>query len=46
LLKWKEAIEAPGKELTVEEKRQIMRDLVNSDPKLQANKVFQGIKAL
>ncbi|PYH61594.1 mismatch repair ATPase MSH2 [Aspergillus niger CBS 101883] len=46
LLKWKEAIEAPGKDLTVEEKRQIMRDLVNSDPKLQANKVFQGIKAL
>ncbi|RAK99836.1 mismatch repair ATPase MSH2 [Aspergillus ibericus CBS 121593] len=45
LLKWKEAIEAPGKDLSVEEKRQIMRDLVNSDPKLQANKVFQGIQA-
>ncbi|PWY92571.1 hypothetical protein BO70DRAFT_281625 [Aspergillus heteromorphus CBS 117.55] len=46
LLKWKEAVDSPDKNLTVEEKRQIMRDLVNSDPKLQANKVFQGIKAL
>ncbi|RAL10893.1 uncharacterized protein BO97DRAFT_435759 [Aspergillus homomorphus CBS 101889] len=46
LLKWKAAVEAPGQNLTVEEKRQIMRDLVKSEPKLQANKVFQGIKAL
>ncbi|PYH80019.1 hypothetical protein BO82DRAFT_375896 [Aspergillus uvarum CBS 121591] len=46
LLKWKAAVESPGQTLTVEEKRQIMRDLVKSDPKLQANKVFQSIKAL
>ncbi|KKK17969.1 hypothetical protein ARAM_007275 [Aspergillus rambellii] len=46
LIRWKDAIEAPGKNRTVEEKRQIMRDLVNSDPKLQENRVFQGIQAL
>ncbi|RDW86451.1 mismatch repair ATPase MSH2 [Aspergillus mulundensis] len=46
LLKWKSAIEEPGKEMTVEEKRQIMRDLVKSDEKLQTNRVFQGIQAL
>ncbi|KAJ6019159.1 hypothetical protein N7499_009683 [Penicillium canescens] len=44
LLKWKAATE--GKELTAEEKRQLMRDLAGADEKLQANKVFQGIKAL
>lgn len=44
LLKWKGEIE--GKELTSEQKRQIMRDLVQADSKLQGNKVFQGIKAL
>ncbi|KAL4945182.1 hypothetical protein BDV06DRAFT_209676 [Aspergillus oleicola] len=37
LLKWKSAIEE--KEMTVEEKRQVMRDLVKGDPKLQANKL-------
>ncbi|KAL2803377.1 muts domain V-domain-containing protein [Aspergillus granulosus] len=46
LLKWKAAIEDPEKSLTAEEKRQIMRDLVKADPKLQANRVFQGIQAL
>ncbi|KAI9037636.1 mismatch repair ATPase MSH2 [Aspergillus affinis] len=47
LKKWKAEVEAPGKEgLTVEEKRQIMRDLVTADEKLKGNKVFQGIKAL
>lgn len=47
LLKWKAEIEGPGKEnMTSEEKRKIMRDLVAADEKLQANKVFQGIKAL
>ncbi|GIJ87608.1 mutS-like protein [Aspergillus pseudoviridinutans] len=46
LLKWKAEIESSDKELTVEEKRQIMRDLVNADEKLRANKIFQGIKAL
>ncbi|KAJ0424075.1 muts domain V-domain-containing protein [Aspergillus carlsbadensis] len=45
LLKWKATIEDPGKNLTAEEKRQIMRDLVKADPKLQANPVFQGIQA-
>jgi DNA mismatch repair protein MSH2 len=44
LLKWKAEIE--GKDLSSEQKRQIMRDLVKGDEKLQANKVFQGIKAL
>ncbi|KAJ5918710.1 hypothetical protein N7454_009854 [Penicillium verhagenii] len=44
LLKWKAEIE--GKDLSSDQKRQIMRDLVNADGKLQANKVFQGIKAL
>ncbi|KAL4810371.1 muts domain V-domain-containing protein [Aspergillus unguis] len=46
LLKWKTAIEESGKEMSVEEKRQAMRDLVKADPKLQANRVFQGISAL
>ncbi|GAQ04474.1 DNA mismatch repair protein msh-2 [Aspergillus lentulus] len=46
LLKWKAEIESSDKKLTVEEKRQIMRDLVNADEKLRENKVFQGIKAL
>ncbi|KAJ5924597.1 hypothetical protein N7466_008784 [Penicillium verhagenii] len=44
LVKWKAEIE--GKDLSSDQKRQIMRDLVNADGKLQANKVFQGIKAL
>jgi DNA mismatch repair protein MSH2 len=44
LLKWKAEIE--GKDLSSEQKRQIMRDLVKGDEKLRANKVFQGIKAL
>jgi DNA mismatch repair protein MSH2 len=44
LLKWKAEIE--GKDLSSEQKRQIMRDLVKGDQRLQANKVFQGIKAL
>ncbi|KAL2826976.1 muts domain V-domain-containing protein [Aspergillus cavernicola] len=46
LVKWKDAIENPGKELSAEEKRSIMRDLVKADPNLQANRVFQGIQAL
>ncbi|KAL4772115.1 muts domain V-domain-containing protein [Aspergillus nidulans var. acristatus] len=46
LVKWKSAIEEPGKELTLEEKRQVMRDLVKEDEKLRANRVFQGIQAL
>ncbi|OKL59264.1 DNA mismatch repair protein msh-2 [Talaromyces atroroseus] len=47
LLKWKAEIEGPGKEnMTTEEKRKIMRDLVAADEKLQSNKMFQGIKAL
>ncbi|OJJ51431.1 hypothetical protein ASPZODRAFT_148711 [Penicilliopsis zonata CBS 506.65] len=41
LLKWKAEIEAPGKTLTAEQKRQAMRDLVQADDKLRANKVFQ-----
>jgi DNA mismatch repair protein MSH2 len=44
LLKWKTEIE--GKDLTAEQKRQAMRDLVNADAKLQANKVFRGLTAL
>ncbi|KAL4873372.1 hypothetical protein BDV12DRAFT_159871 [Aspergillus spectabilis] len=44
LVKWKAAIEEG--DLTVEEKRQIMRDLVKGDKKLQGNRVFQGIQAL
>ncbi|KAJ5795706.1 uncharacterized protein N7518_004246 [Penicillium psychrosexuale] len=44
LLKWKAATE--GKEMTAEQKRQVMRDLAQADEKLQANKVFQSIKAL
>ncbi|KAF7592029.1 MutS-like protein [Aspergillus hancockii] len=46
LLKWKAEIESPDKKLTAEEKRQILRDLVKGDEKLQTNKVFQGIKSL
>ncbi|KAL5002262.1 muts domain V-domain-containing protein [Aspergillus recurvatus] len=46
LLKWKSAIEEPGREMTVEEKRQVMRDLVKGDEKLRANRVFQGIQEL
>ena len=47
LQKWKQEIEAPGKQnLSAAEKRQIMRDLVNADDKLQVNKMFQGIKSL
>ncbi|KAL4884656.1 muts domain V-domain-containing protein [Aspergillus karnatakaensis] len=46
LVKWKAAIEDPARgELSVEEKRQIMRDLVKGDEKLQGNRVFQGIQA-
>ena len=46
LLKWKAQIEQ-GKNLSLEEKRQAMRDLVNGDDKLKGNKVFQGMmKAL
>ena len=44
LLKWKTATE--GKDMTAEQKRQVMRDLAQADEKLQANKVFQGITAL
>ncbi|KAE8146450.1 DNA mismatch repair protein [Aspergillus avenaceus] len=46
LLKWKAEIETPGKEFSVEEKRQIMRDLVNGDERLKNNRVFRGIGAL
>jgi len=47
LLKWKAEIEAPGGErMSASEKRKILQDLVMADEKLQANKVFQGIKAL
>lgn len=47
LVKWKAEVEAPGKEdMTVEEKRKAMRDLVMADEKLRANPVFQGLKAL
>ena len=44
LLKWKGEIES--KDLTSAEKRQVMRDLVKGDEKLQANKMFQSIKTL
>lgn len=44
LLKWKAQVESGN--LSAEEKRQIMRDLVNSDETLKANPVFQGIRAL
>ena len=44
LLKWKAEIE--GKDLSSEQKRQMMRDLVKGDERLQANKVFQGMKSL
>lgn len=47
LQKWKQEIESPEKkDLSATEKRQIMRDLVNADEKLQANKMFQSIKTL
>lgn len=47
LLRWKEQIEAPDKkDLSAEDKRQIMRDIVMADEKLKANKAFQGIEAL
>jgi DNA mismatch repair protein MSH2 len=48
LVKWKAEIEARGggESMSMEEKRQIMRDLVQGDEKLRANKVFQEIKAL
>ena len=47
LQKWKQEIESPEKkDLSATEKRQIMRDLVNTDEKLQANKMFQSIKTL
>jgi DNA mismatch repair protein MSH2 len=47
LLRWKREVEAPGREnMTAEEKRQLMRDLVEEDGRLRANKVFQGIKSL
>lgn len=50
LLQWKAQIEEASKaaegELTVEQKRQIMRDLVKGDEKLKGNRMFQGIKAL
>jgi DNA mismatch repair protein MSH2 len=47
LLRWKREVEAPGREnMTVEEKRQLMRDLVQEDGRLRANRVFQGIKPL
>ena len=47
LLKWKTQIEGSDSgNMSVEDKRQVMRDLVNGDDKLKSNKVFQGIKAL
>ncbi|EEP82010.1 DNA mismatch repair protein msh-2 [Uncinocarpus reesii 1704] len=47
LVKWKAQVEAPGNEnMTTEEKRQLMRDLVQADDLLKVNKVFQDIKAL
>ncbi|KAM5438530.1 MSH2 protein [Microsporum ferrugineum] len=47
LVKWKAEVEAPGNEnMSVEEKKQRLRDLVAADEKLQANKVFLDIKAL
>ena len=47
LQKWKQEIESPEKkDLSAAEKRQIMRDLVRADEKLQANKMFQSIKTL
>ncbi|KAK2873725.1 MutS-like protein [Arthroderma sp. PD_2] len=47
LVKWKAEVEAPGNEnMSAEEKKQRLRDLVAADEKLQANKVFLDIKAL
>ncbi|KAK2743226.1 MutS-like protein [Myotisia sp. PD_48] len=47
LLRWKSEIESPGnKNLTVEDKKQLMRDLVAKDEKLRTSKVFQDIKSL
>ena len=47
LVRWKQEVEAPGREnMTTEEKKQLMRDLVQADERLRANKVFQGIKSL
>ncbi|PGH21568.1 DNA mismatch repair protein msh-2 [Polytolypa hystricis UAMH7299] len=47
LVKWKAELEAPGNEnMTAEEKRQKLRDLVQADDKLRASKMFQSIKAL
>lgn len=47
LVKWKAEVEAPGNEkMSVEEKKQRLRELVAADEKLQANKVFLDIKAL
>jgi DNA mismatch repair protein MSH2 len=44
LKKWKAQVEAG--EMTKDEKMQAMRDLVESDEKLMANKFFQSVKAL
>jgi DNA mismatch repair protein MSH2 len=44
LKKWKTEVEAG--EMTKDEKMQAMRDLVESDEKLMANKFFQSVKAL
>jgi DNA mismatch repair protein MSH2 len=44
LLKWKAQVEAG--EMTKDEKMQAMRDLVESDERLMANKFFQSVKAL
>lgn len=51
LVKWKAKVEEAasgndGQQLSLAEKRQIMRDLVQEDTNLQANKVFRSIKAL
>ena len=47
LLKWKAEIEKRGAEgMSLEEKKRLMRDLVEGDEKLRGNKVFQDIKAL
>jgi DNA mismatch repair protein MSH2 len=44
LKKWKAQVEAG--EMTKDEKMQAMRDLVESDERLMANKFFQSVKAL
>lgn len=48
LVKWKAKVEegGGGGQLSLAEKRQIMRNLVQEDENLQGNKVFQSIKAL